>query len=109
MHGPQEPLVVRDRSAAQDLSHHVPFRDHGADTPRDVHIASVVGGGLIGLVLMVVGALLFSASSTTGGTNVVVDLFEGATLFSVGAAFVIVSAIILPARRALELETTPHR
>jgi len=77
-------------------------------TPRDVHIASVVGGGVIGLVLMVIGALLFSAASNVGGTNVFIDLFEGATLFSVGAAFVIVSAIILPARRALELETAPH-
>jgi hypothetical protein len=63
---------------------------------------------VIGLVLMVIGALLFSAASNVGGTNGFIDLVGGATLFSVGVAFVVVSAIILPARRARELETTSH-
>lgn len=77
-------------------------------TPRDVHIATVVGGGLIGAVLMALGAVLFSAASNGATSSFVVDLFEGTTFFIAGAAFVIVSVIMLPARRALQLETTPH-
>jgi len=75
--------------------------------PRDVHIASVVGGGVIGLVLMVVGALLFSAASAVGGSDVLPDFLGGAAAFGVGAALVIVSVILLPGRRARQSERAP--
>jgi hypothetical protein len=72
-------------------------------TARDLYIAIVVGGGLVGSVLMALGAVLMSAAYS-GATNEVLDLVEGTTFFVVGAPFIIVSLILVPARRQLALE-----
>jgi hypothetical protein len=48
---------------------------------------------------------MFSAAYNVGGVDSTVDLFEGATFFSVGAAFLLVSAFLLPALRATQLES----
>ncbi len=70
-------------------------------------IGTVVGGGLIGLVLAVVGALDFTAALS--GPNQGVWALEGATWIVVGSMFVIVSVIVLPAWRAARLEREgPH-
>jgi hypothetical protein len=74
-------------------------------TPRDVHLAVVVGGTVIGLILTGLGALMLSAAYNVGGADATFDLFEGATFFGTGAAFILVSLILLPALRAMRLET----
>jgi hypothetical protein len=76
-------------------------------SPRDIHVAAVVGGGLIGLILGAIGALDFVAAFG-GGSSAATSLLEGAVLVSVGAAFLLVSVIVLPALRALAMELA-HR
>lgn len=78
-------------------------------TPRDVEIGITAGGTLIGLVLSALGLVFLSASFAASATEwqsaVVVT-----TLFTVGAAFVLVSLIVLPALRAIRIESgAPHR
>ncbi len=76
-------------------------------SPRDVHIGTVAGGGLIGLALAVLGTLDFNAAF--GGPNQWIWVIEGATWIVVGALFVLVSVIVLPAWRAGRLEREgPH-
>jgi len=72
-------------------------------TTRDLYILIVVGGGLVGSVLMAFGAVLMSAAYSAAN-NEVLNLVEGTAFFVVGAAFVIVSLILVPARRLLALE-----
>jgi hypothetical protein len=73
-------------------------------TPREIHMAAVLGGGLIGLALMAFGLLAFSAAFNFSGMTTSTDAFEGATFFGTGAAFFLVSVILLPALRAMQLE-----
>jgi hypothetical protein len=74
-------------------------------TPRDIYMAAVVGGACIGLFLMGWGVLFFSAAFSAGGTSTSIYPIEGAALFSAGAAFLLVSIILLPAMRAIQLES----
>jgi len=76
-------------------------------TPRDVYLATVLGGGLLGLALVGLGLLVFSASyNSGGGGDELIDLAEAATFFLSGAAFILVSVILVPALRAMRLETS---
>jgi hypothetical protein len=76
-------------------------------TPRDVYLATVLGGGLLGLALIVLGLIVFSASYNAGGDgDELIDLAEAATFFLSGVAFVLVSVVVVPAMRAMRLETS---
>jgi hypothetical protein len=74
-------------------------------TPHDIHGAAVIGGTAVGLIMAGLGALLFNAAYNAGPTDTLIDLIEGATFFSAGAAFVLVSGILLPGLRATRLES----
>jgi hypothetical protein len=74
-------------------------------TPRDVYIASVLGGVIIGLPFCLIGIFDFVAGFNTG-PNQGTFAFEGAVFLSIGSAFILISAIILPAWRAVRMETT---
>jgi len=76
-------------------------------TPRDVYLATVLGGGLLGLALVGLGLLVFSAAYNSGGDgDELIDLAEAATFFLSGVAFLLVSVIVVPAMRAMRLETS---
>jgi hypothetical protein len=72
-------------------------------TPRDVHIGTVVGGCIIALTLSGVGILDFVAAFGAGPKHWVFA-FEGAVCRAIGSAFGLISAILLPAWRTLQLE-----
>lgn len=73
-------------------------------TPRDVYLGAVAGGTLIGLALAAIGVLNLMGSYGFTSTQWQ-DAVVGATFFAVGSAFVLVSLIVLPAIRAIHLET----
>ena len=73
--------------------------------PSDVLATTILGGSLIGLAMMVLGGLIFGAAGSAGN-DLTTNLFEGATLFAVGGAFFVVSAIAIPSVRAIHAETS---
>jgi len=72
-------------------------------TAHDLYVLIVVGGGLVGSVFMALGAVLMSGAYSDA-TNEALDLIEGTTFFVVGAVFILVSLILVPARRLAALE-----
>lgn len=72
--------------------------------PRDVHIATVVGGAIIGVSLASFGALSFSASLSSSNTNPGLYALMGAVYSSIGFLFLLVSVVLLPALRAMRQE-----
>ena len=75
--------------------------------PSDVLGATVLGGSLIGVAFMALGGLMLSAASNAGN-SATTDLFAGSVLFAAGAAFLLVSLILIPALRAIQRES-PQR
>ena len=73
-------------------------------TPRDVRIGTMAGGGLIGAVLSGAGTFGLLGSFSSGGYEWQ-DALTGALLLGIGAAFVLVSVIVLPALHASRVET----
>lgn len=76
-------------------------------SPRDVLIATSLGGSLLGIGFMVLGSLMLSAGANTGGNPAVIDVYGGSVLFLAGSAFVLFSAILIPALRAIRAENSP--
>jgi hypothetical protein len=73
-------------------------------TPREVYLGASAGGTSIGLILSALGVVLLNASFGDIAPAWQ-DAITGATFFAVGAAFVLVSLIVLPALRAIRLES----
>jgi len=73
-------------------------------TPREVYLGAMGGGAATGLILCGWGLLnlLASFGNTTTQWQFAV---EGATFFAVGAAFVLVSLVVLPAVQAIHLDS----
>jgi len=73
-------------------------------TPRDVYLGATAGGAAIGLILSALGVIMLNASFVDFAPAWQ-DAVAGATFFAVGAAFVLVSLIVLPALRSIQLES----
>ena len=75
-------------------------------SPRDVYLGAVGGGTIIGLALSLLGAaMLFASMGTPAPASAVEAAVGGAAFLAVGGAFVLVSLIVLPALRAIRLES----
>jgi hypothetical protein len=72
-------------------------------SPHEVYLAAVAGGAAIGLILAGLGGIMLSAAFGNV-MQPLPDAVAGAAFFVVGAAFVLVSLIVLPAIRAIQLE-----
>jgi hypothetical protein len=77
--------------------------------PRDIYQGAVLGGAIIGVVLAALGALLLLAALRPDATRPAVTAVAGAVFFAIGALFVLVSVIVLPAVRAIRLDAAPPR
>lgn len=76
-------------------------------SPRDVHLATTIGGVFFGLAMMLLGLLFDTMAFGPATPNQFPEVVVGVSLFSVGAAFTLVSGIILPALRAMRAEVPP--
>lgn len=68
-------------------------------------MGAVLGGALIGVVLLALGGLLLNGAYI-GGMWAGEDLVAGVAFFTVGAAFFLVSVILLPGLRAIRMESS---
>lgn len=77
-------------------------------SPRDVLIATSLGGSLLGVSFMALGTLMLSAATNVSnqGNAASLDLLGGSVLFLSGSAFLLFSAILIPALRAIRAEST---
>jgi hypothetical protein len=76
--------------------------------PRVVYLATVVGGGIIGAALSGLGALFLLGSLRPNEADDYLVSAAGTAFFVVGALFVLVSVIVLPALRAMKREARPQ-
>jgi hypothetical protein len=76
-------------------------------TPRDVYLAAVVGGAILGIAFGAFGTLLLLSAFSSSVAHPGINAFVGATFFLAGSAFILVSVIVLPALRAMKMETRP--
>lgn len=72
--------------------------------PRDIRIASIAGGGLIGIVLCGLGALCLITTFSPSVVLVGQYAVAGVTLLSIGSAFLLVTVFVLPAQHASRVE-----
>ncbi len=74
-------------------------------SPRDVRMATTAGGGLIGAVLAGLGALDLNSSFIPGSYQWQ-DAVLGVSCLAIGAAFFLVSVIVLPALHAFHADSS---
>jgi hypothetical protein len=70
-------------------------------TPRDVPMATVLGGAITGVAFGAFGGLLLLSAFASSNPNPYRNALVGPTFFSAGSAFFLVSVIVLAAWRAL--------
>lgn len=69
-------------------------------------MTAALGGSLLGVALMGFGALLLSAIPNVGSSSVGLNEWGGTALFVSGSAFLLVSAVVLPALWAIREDRT---
>lgn len=72
--------------------------------PRDIRMATTVGGGLIGIVLSALGSICLIATFSPSVVLVGQYAVAGVTLLAIGSTFLLVTVFVLPASHASRIE-----
>ncbi|HZY91852.1 MAG TPA: hypothetical protein VFG07_03635 [Thermoplasmata archaeon] len=99
--------VAAERREAMELRTAYSYEAMRPLPPRDIFLGCVAGGGIVAVVAVLVGVLDFVAAFNAG-PNQRIFAFEGAVWIGVGGVFGLVAGIVLPAWRAIAIESASH-